>query len=497
MKSTVEHLSPTRVRINVEVPFDELKPNFDRAYQELSKQVRIPGFRPGKVPAKVLESRVGRGPVLDEVVNEAVPNKYLEAVNSSEIRTLGRPDIEVTKIEDGDEVGFTAEVDVRPEITVPAFGELSVTVDDVGVTEDEVQEQLDELRARFGTLAGVDRPAQSGDFVSIDLSATVDGQHVEEAETSGLSYEIGSEELVAGIDDALIGASEGETRNFTTTLVAGEYAGREADVTVTLNSVKQRQLPEADDEFAQMASEFDTVEELLADLRERLGRVKKMQQGMQARDKILEALLETVEVPLPESVVQSEIESSEHDAVHPFDHDHERFNEWLQQQGRTREDWDAETRQEAEKAVRTQLVLDTIADTDEITVSDNELTERIIYQAQQLGMSPDQYVQQAQQANQLGAIYADVRRSKALFSIVRQATVTDESGEALDLDELFGAQDDGAEEQPEVVEGESEPGSEEVGSVDAQSESGQSESEQPDSADSGSEQESTGASKSE
>jgi trigger factor len=190
--------------------------------------------------------------------------------------------------------------------------------------------------------------------------------------------------------------------------------------------------------------------------------------------------------------VQSEIESSEHDAVHPFDHDHERFNEWLQQQGRTREDWDAETRQEAEKAVRTQLVLDTIADTDEIAVSDNELTERIIYQAQQLGMSPDQYVQQAQQANQLGAIYADVRRSKALFSIVRQATVTDESGEALDLDELFGAQDDGAEEQPEVVEGESEPGSEEVGSADAQSESEPSESEQSES-----EQESTGASKSE
>ncbi|GAA4866039.1 trigger factor [Saccharopolyspora rosea] len=442
MKSTVEHLSPTRVRINVEVPFDELKPNFDRAYKALAQQVRIPGFRPGKVPARVLESRIGRGPVLDEVVNEAVPDKYLEAVRSSEVQTLGRPDIEVTKIEDGAEIAFTAEVDVRPEITVPAFGELSVSVDDVEVTEEEVTEQLDSLRARFGTLTGVDRPAQQGDFVSIDLSATVDGQEVEDAQTSGLSYEIGSGQLVEGIDDALIGASEGETKTFTTRLVAGEHAGKDAEVTVKLNSVKERQLPEADDEFAQMASEFDTVEELTNDLRERLGRVKRMQQGMQARDKILDALLETTEVPLPEKVVESEIEVRKHDAVHPFEHDEARFEEWLEQQGKTREEFDTETREEAEKAVKTQLVLDTIADAEQVTVSDNELTERIIYQAQRFGMSPDQFVQQAQQSGQLGALYADVRRSKALFSVVREATVTDEAGNALDLDELFGTQEE-------------------------------------------------------
>ncbi|QIZ36329.1 trigger factor [Saccharopolyspora sp. ASAGF58] len=441
MKSTVEHLSPTRVRINVEVPFDELKPNFDRAYKALAQQVRIPGFRPGKVPARVLESRIGRGPVLDEVVNEAVPAKYLEAVNSSEVRTLGTPDIEVTKIEDGAEIAFTAEVDVRPEITVPAFGELSVSVDDVDVTEDEVTEQLDSLRARFGTLAGVERPAQEGDFVSIDLSATVDGEEVEDAKTSGLSYEIGSGQLIEGIDDALIGASEGDTKTFTTKLVGGEYAGKDAEVSVTLNSVKERQLPEADDEFALLASEFDTVEELVADLRERLGRVKKMQQGMEARDNVLDALLETVEVPLPEKIVESEIEARQHDALHPFDHDEARFEEWLEQQEKTREEFDAETRAEAEKAVKTQLVLDTIADAEDVSVSDDELTQRIIYQAQRFGMSPDQFVQQAQQSGQLGAMYADVRRSKALFSVVRQATVTDEAGNELDLDELFGPQE--------------------------------------------------------
>jgi trigger factor len=440
VKSTVEHLSPTRVRINVEVPFDELKPNFDRAYKALAQQVRIPGFRPGKAPARVLESRIGRGPVLDEVVNEAVPEKYLEAVNSSEVRTLGRPDIEVTKLEDGEQLAFKAEVDVRPEITVPAFGELTVSVDDVEVTEEEVTEQLDALRARFGTLTGVDRPAQQGDFVSIDLSATVDGQEVEDAKTSGLSYEIGSGQLVEGIDDALIGASAGETKTFTTKLVAGEHAGRDAEVTVKLNSVKERQLPEADDEFAQMASEFDTIDELVNDLRERLSRVKKMQQGVQARDKVLDALLESTEIPVPEKVLESEIEVRVHDAIHPFDHDEKRFEEWLEQQGKTREEFDNETREEAEKAVRSQLLLDTIADAEGITVSDNELTERIIYQAQRFGMSPDQFVQQAQQAGQLGAIFAEVRRGKALFSVVRQATVTDASGNTLDMDELFGTQ---------------------------------------------------------
>ncbi|GAA3858465.1 trigger factor [Saccharothrix violaceirubra] len=438
MKSTVEHLSPTRVRINVEVPFDELKSDFDRAYRKLAKQVRIPGFRPGKAPARVLESRIGRAPVLDEVVQEAVPAKYLEAVNSGELRTLGRPEFEVTRIDDGDALAFTAEVDVRPEITVPAFDELSVGVADQPVTDEDVATQLDELRARFGTLTGVQRAAQEGDFVVVDLSATVDGEEVEDAKTAGLSYEIGSGQLVEGIDDALIGASTGETKTFTTTLVAGEHDGREAEVSVVLTSVKERQLPELDDEFAQLASEFDTLAELEADLRTRLGQVKKMQQGVEARDKVLEALLERIEVPLPDAVVQLEVDARLHDAVHAFDHDETRFAAWLEEQGKTREEFDAETRTTAEQTVKTQLVLDQIADVEKVTVSDAELTNQIIYQAQRFGIGPDEYVKRAQQSGQLGAIFADLRRGKALATVVRQATVTDESGTRLDLDELFG-----------------------------------------------------------
>jgi trigger factor len=449
LKSTVEQVSPTRVKINVEVPFDELKPNFERAYRKIAQQVRIPGFRPGKAPARVLESRIGRAPVLDEVVNEVIPAKYLEAVRAGELRTLGSPEFEVTKIEDREVLEFTAEVDIRPEITLPDFSGLTVSVDDVELTDAEVDEQLDELRARFGTLTGVERPAENGDFVSIDLSATVDGAEVEEASTTGLSYEIGSGQLVDGIDEAIIGANAGETKTFVTKLVAGEFTGQDADVKVTVQSVKQRELPEADDEFAQLASEFDTIDELKADLRKRLSDVKKMQQGVQARDKILESLLADTEVPIPEKVLEGEIENRKHDAIHQFDHDEAAFAQALEAEGKTVEQFDADVREESEKAVRTQLLLDTIADNEKTSVNDGELTERIIYQAQRFGVSPDEYVQRAQQSGQLTAIFADVRRGKALASVVRRATVLDASGAAVDLDALFGA-----EEPAEVVDGE-------------------------------------------
>jgi trigger factor len=439
VKSTVERLSPTRVRINVEVPFDELKPDFDRAYKKIAQQVRVPGFRPGKAPARIIEARLGRGVVLEEVVNGAVPAKYGEAVDAAEdVNPIGRPDIEVTEIADGDKLSFKAEVDVRPEIKLPDLSALAVSVDDVEVTDADVEEQLDNLRARFGTLVGVDRPAAKDDFVLIDLSATVDGTPVEDATTTGFSYQVGQGGLIDGIDEAIEGLSADEEATFTSRLVAGEYADKDAEVTVKVTAVKERQLPEADDEFAQLASEFDTLEELTADLRERLGRVRRMEQVTQARDKVLEALVAATEVPLPESVVQAEVDSALHDAVHPFDHDEARFEEFLVSQGRTREQFDTETREAAEQSVRTRLVLDALAEREKTTVSEQELTERIVFQAQQYQMQPEEFVRRIQEAGQLGAVYSDVRRSKALISAVRAATVTDESGNEVDMSELLG-----------------------------------------------------------
>jgi trigger factor len=438
VKSTVEQISPTRVRINVEVPFDELKPSFDRVYTKLASMVRIPGFRPGKAPARILESRIGRGAVLDEVVQEAVPAKYAEVISGGEVRPIGRPEIEVTTMEDGKLLAFSAEVDVRPAIDLPAYDSLSVTVDDGEVGEDEADEQLEALRARFGNLKGVDRPVADGDFVIIDLSATVDEEDIEDARTTGLSYQVGSGELVDGIDEALIGAGEGDTRTFDTTLVAGEHAGRQAQVTVTVTSVKERELPPADDDFAQLASEFDTLDELRADLRERLGKVKRLQRGVQARDRVLEALLAVTEVPLPQAVVDSEVEMRKHDAGHVFDHDDARLSEWLESHGQTVEQFDAEIRTGAEQAVKTQLVLDAIADAEEIEVTEAELTERILYQAQRHGIGPEEYLRRAQETNQLGALFAEVRRGKAIAAVLRNAKVVDSSGNEVDVEKLFG-----------------------------------------------------------
>ncbi|WP_067861345.1 trigger factor [Nocardia shimofusensis] len=438
MKSTVEQLSPTRVRINVEVPFEELKPDFDRAYKALAKQVRIPGFRPGKAPAKLLEARLGRGAILEQVVNDVLPGRYSEAVTTAEVKVIGQPEIEITKIEDGQELAFSAEVDVRPEIALPDFSELEVTVDAFTIGDEDIEEQLNSLRQRFGTLAGVERPVQDGDFVSIDLSATVDGVEVPEAATTGLSHEVGSGQLIEGLDEALVGLSAGESKEFTSTLVAGEHAGKDAVITVTVQSVKERELPEADDEFAQLASEFDTIEELKTDLRARVERVKKVEQAGAIRDKVLEALLEKTEVPLPEKVVQAEIDAVLHDAVHGFDHDEAKLAEALEAQGSSREEFDTDTKEAAEKSVKTQLLLDAIAEAENTQVGQEELTERILFQAQRYGMAPEQFIQQVQQAGQLGAVFADVRRGKALAGVVGQAKVTDSEGNVVDTAEMFG-----------------------------------------------------------
>lgn len=453
MKSTVERLSPTRVRINVEVPFDELQADFARAYQKIAKQVTIKGFRPGKVPPRILEARIGRGAVLEEVVNEAVPAKYSEAVSSAEdVSPIGRPDIEVTEIADNERIAFTAEVDVRPQLTLPELDTLAVQVDDVEVTDGDVDEQLENLRARFGTLTGVDRPAADDDFVQIDLTATVDGEAVEQAQTTGFSYQVGQGGLIDGIDEAITGLSAGESATFPTTLVAGTYADREAEVTVTVTAVKERQLPAADDEFAQLASEFDTLDELTDDLRERLGRVKRMEQVTAARDKVLDAIVDATEVPLPSSVVDAEIESRVHEAIHPFDHDEDKFVAFLGESGKTREQFDAETRADAEGSVRVRLVLDALADAEEISVDDQELTEQILFQAQQYQMQPEDFVRRIQEAGQLGAIYADVRRSKALLAAVRAATVTDSTGGRLDMAELLGGDEPDGSDGIEAVE---------------------------------------------
>lgn len=438
MKSTVEQLSPTRVRINVEVPFTELQPDFDRAYKELAKQVRLPGFRPGKAPAKLLEARFGREAMLDQVVNDALPSRYGQAVTEADVRPLGQPNIEVTKKVYGQELVFTAEVDVRPEITLPDPSALKITVDPIQVSDEDVDAELQSLRARFGTLTGVDRPAAAGDFVSIDLSATVDGEDVPEAATQGLSHEVGSGQLVDGLDEAIVGLSAGETRVFTTKMAAGSHAGQEAEVTVTVGSIKERELPEPDDEFAQLASEFDTIDELRANLADQVRRAKRVQQAEEIRTATLEALLEQVDIPLPEAIVQAQVDNTLHNALHGLDHDEAKFAEALAKQGSSREQFDADTRSNAEKAIKTELLLDGLGDDLDIQVSQEDLTERLVLTSRQYGIEPQQLLTYLQQNNQLPAMFADVRRGLTIAAAVEAATVTDTDGNVIDTAEFFG-----------------------------------------------------------
>ncbi|MEB3983351.1 trigger factor [Mycobacterium sp. 663a-19] len=438
MKSSVEQLSPTRVRINVEVPFTELEPDFQRAYKELAKQVRLPGFRPGKAPAKLLEARFGREAMLDQVVSEALPARYGQAVAESEVHPLGQPDIEVTKKEYGQELAFTAEVDVRPQLSLPDLSALRISVDPIEVSDDDVDAELQSLRARFGTLTGVDRPVADGDFVSIDLSATVDGEEVPGASAQGLSHEVGSGRLIEGLDEALIGMSVDESKEFTAKLASGEHAGQDAQVTVTVRSVKERELPEPDDEFAQLASEFDTIEELRSNLREQVSRLKRAQQADQIREATLDALLEQVDVPLPEAVVQAQFDNAMHGALHGLDHDQAKLDEVLATQGKSREEFEAETRDATETDLRRQLLLDALADQLEVQVGQDDLTERLVMTSRQYGIEPQQLFAYLQENNQLPAMFADVRRGLAIAAVVEAATVTDTDGNTIDTSEFFG-----------------------------------------------------------
>jgi trigger factor len=438
VKSTVETLSPTRVRLAIEVPFAELEPSLRKAYREIGAQVTIPGFRRGKVPAAVIDQRVGRGAVLNEAVQDVIPSQFLAAVREHEVKTLGRPEVEITEFTDGEPLKFTAEVDVRPEITLPKLDEIEVTVEEINLGDEEIEEQLSGLRERFSTLKTVERAALNGDYVQIDLAATVDGEEVSGGSATNVSHEVGSGQLLAGLDEVLVGMSAGDSTTFTTQLVGGDFAGRDAEVSVTVRSVKEKQLPPLDDEFAQLASEFDTLDELRNDLRERLTRVKRVEQLYDARDKALKALVEASDVPAPEGVVRDEVEQRKEAMNDQLQRIGASMDEYLQAEGKTQEEVDSELSDAAIEGVKIQLVLDTLADAEKLEVSDDEFGHEIVHRAQRAGMAPQQYYDQLIRSGTAAAIFGDVRRGKALALVMEHVKISDAAGNQLSLDDLRG-----------------------------------------------------------
>ncbi len=433
MKTAVEELSPTRVRLSVEVSFEELKPSLDKAYKEVAQQARIPGFRPGKVPPRVIDMRIGRGAVLTEAVNDALPEFYTKAVQEAEVFVLGQPEVEITQLEDGKELSFTAEVEVRPKFELPDFSTLTVTVDSAEVTPGDIDEYLTNLRERFASLKTAPRAAEDGDYVTMDLSASRDGDLVEDAQATGLSYQVGSGTMLDGLDEALTGLSAGESATFSTELAGGDAAGQDADVTVTVQSVKVRELPELDDEFAQLASEFDTLDELREDTSKQLARMKKLQQATQARDKAIDAVVDSIEIPLPEKFVEHELTHARENIDNQLVQMKMSREDYLKTLEKTEEEFDADLVEQSERSVRVSFVLDEVARSENLSVNQAELSYFVADQAQRMGISPEYFARQLTESGQVGVAITEVLRGKAATLTAERVTVTDDKGETIDV----------------------------------------------------------------
>ena len=442
MKTTVDKLSDTRVKLTVNVPFSELDKEIAQAYAAIAQQVSIPGFRKGKAPRQLIDARIGRGPILEQVVNDMLPTRYEQAVVENDLKVIGQPEIDITKIEDNDVVEFTAEVDVRPEIEVPDFSKIAVTVPAIVADDAAVDEALENLAERFGELKDTKRKMKTGDYAIIDITAEIDGKKIEDASTEGLSYRIGDDDLIKGLDTALRGMKTDEDNEFTAEINSGEHKGEEATIKVHVVQSKERKLPDLDDEFAQMASEFDTIEELREATKGQVEESKKSEQAAAIRDEVLKAAMEQVSFELPQSIVDEQVHAQLHQVLGQLAHDEKALAQLLEAQGTTREEFDKESREQAEESVRTQLFLDAVADKEEPEVSQQELTDHILFTAQSYGMDPNQFIQQIQSNGQIGNLFADVRRGKALAASICRVDAKDEDGTKVDVEQYFGEVDE-------------------------------------------------------
>lgn len=438
MKSSVERIEPTRVKLSIEAPYADLKPSVDEAYKEIAKQISVPGFRRGKVPARIIDQRVGRAAVIQEAVNNSLDGFFRQAIADNDIQPLGTPEIDDLEMPglDGKEEGdltFTVEVDAVPEFELPDYSSLEVEVEPLEVTDEDVEKELDDLRSRFGSLKSVDRPAEKDDFVTLDLTAKIDDEEIDSA--SDISYQVGAGTMLDGMDEALEGLSADEETTFETKLAGGEHEGEDAQVTIKLTAVKERELPEADDDFAQLASEFDTIDELKEDLKTQAKSNKELQQGVEARDKVLELLIEKLDLPVPSRVVEEEVKRH------------------LEGEGREDdEEHGAEVREQTEKQLRAQFILDKVQSKEEIEVTQPELIEYIITSAQQYGMNPNDFAQALDQSGQVGAVAGEVGRRKALAAVLAEAVVKDTNGEVIDMTAFTTGSEEAEEAEEEASE---------------------------------------------
>lgn len=429
MKISVRNLEPTKVKLTVTVDNEELKPYLDKARKEIAQQVNIPGFRKGHVPGPIIDQRIGFAAVAGEAVNDAVPEFYSKALEEKLIHPMAQPEIDVQEVpespKDEKKLKFVATVERRPEFTLPDLTGQNIEVAKPEVDDNEVDARLERLRKRFATLVGVDRPAQKGDFANIDLTASIDGESIDSQE--GVSYELGSDTMLDGLDEALDGLSAGEETTFESKLPGGEHAGEKAQVKVKVNSVKAEELPELDDDFAKEASEFDTLEELKEDVRKACEMDAKGRQVTMARDAFLARLQEGLEIPVPKGVR----EQAANERLKGITADPEKATKEMQD----------EALEGAEKDLRDQMVLDVLAEQLEVKVSQEDVMNFLASIAQQYGMDPHQFINGIVNNGQLGSAVQEVGRSKGMLAGMRSVNFTCE-GEVLDFSAFLGAEDE-------------------------------------------------------
>ena len=425
MKISVRNLEPTKVKLTVTVEPEELNPYLDAARKEIAKQVNVPGFRKGHVPGKIIDQRIGFAAVAGEAVNDAVPELYSKALDEKKIRPMAQPEFDVQDVpqaaNDDTKLKFTATVERRPDIELAEIDGLEIAIAKPEVKDEDVDKRLEALRQRFGTLVGVDRPATKGDFANIDLTAEIDGETVDSQE--GVSYELGSNTMLDGLDEALDGLSAGEETTFEGTLEAGDYEGQKATVKVKVNSVKAEELPELDDEFASEASEFDTLDELKADIRKAAAQDAEGRQATEARDAFIAKLQEGLEIPVPKGVKANMVE--------------EQLKGMTPDPEKATKEQKAQAEETVEKELRDQMVLDALAEKLDVQVSQSDVFNFLASIAQQYGMDPNNFIQAIIKNGQLGSAVQEVGRSKGLLAGMRAVKFTAD-GEVVDLSAFLG-----------------------------------------------------------
>jgi trigger factor len=418
LQTELERLNPTRVKLRVTVTEEEFKPALEATYKQVAEQVNIPGFRKGKAPATLIDQRVGKENILRQAINDGIDGFWREAMTKEGLKALASPQasVEVTpdpKTFEGMLV-FSAEVEVRPEFDLPKYKGRKVSVDAVEVTEAQIDEELDSLRARFGNLKTVDRPAKTGDFTTIDLVAKIDGKVIDTA--NNISYEIGSGQLLDGIDEALETLTAGESTTFRSKLVGGDQAGQEAEVSVTLTAVKERELANADDDFAQLASEFDTIAELRTDISRQLEEAGVQGLMTKAREKLLDELIADAKIPMSEVYVENEV------------HRH------LEGEGRLDDDVHrAEVDTETRRGYQVQMLLDKLVEAESIKVEEPELLQFMAQLSRNYGVAPNEFIERVAESGQLPLYVADILRRKVFDLLLRESVITDSKGKKVQV----------------------------------------------------------------